>query len=115
MVALYDYLAQRSDELSFRKGDVISVLYKDTEQWWMGMMVTNGAQGFIPSNYVEAAGKFDVVPRVYSNTKRVLTVTTRDKAKENLGYFFRFYSFNYNSLVWLSEPCSVANIVGCTF
>ena len=51
------------------------------------MMVTNGAQGFIPSNYVEAAGKFNVVPRVYSNTKRVLTATTRDKAKENLGYY----------------------------
>ena len=47
-------MAQRSDELTFRKNDVISVLYKDTEQWWMGILKSTGAQGFLPSNYVES-------------------------------------------------------------
>ncbi|XP_067938585.1 jouberin-like isoform X2 [Watersipora subatra] len=53
VVALYDYLAQRSDELSFHKDDIILLLYEDTEHWWMGALKHTGAQGFIPSNYVE--------------------------------------------------------------
>ena len=51
MVALYDYQAQRSDELSFVRGDVITVLYKDNDNWWMGEL-PDGSQGFFPANYV---------------------------------------------------------------
>ena len=51
MVALYDYQAQRSDELSLVRGDIISVLYKDNENWWMGELA-DGQQGFFPANYV---------------------------------------------------------------
>lgn len=50
VVALYDYKAQRSDELSFAAGDLITILYKDNENWWMGEM-SDGQQGFFPSNY----------------------------------------------------------------
>ncbi|XP_053394001.1 jouberin-like isoform X2 [Mercenaria mercenaria] len=48
---LYDYKAQRSDELDLFAGDEIIVLYKDTENWWMGELA-DGRQGFFPSNYV---------------------------------------------------------------
>ncbi|XP_060597345.1 jouberin-like isoform X2 [Ruditapes philippinarum] len=48
---LYDYKAQRSDELDIFAGDEILVLYKDTENWWMGEL-SDGRQGFFPSNYV---------------------------------------------------------------
>ena len=51
VVALYDYQAQRSDELSINRNDVITVLYKDNENWWMGEL-PNGQQGFFPANYV---------------------------------------------------------------
>ena len=55
VVALYDYQAQRSDELSFMRGDLITVLYKDNDNWWMGEL-QDGSQGFFPANYV-ASGK----------------------------------------------------------
>ncbi|KAK3089926.1 hypothetical protein FSP39_007688 [Pinctada imbricata] len=51
VVVLYDYRAQRSDELTIFKGDVISVLYKDSDLWWMGELA-DGQQGFFPANYV---------------------------------------------------------------
>ncbi len=51
VVALYDYQAQRSDELSMQKGFVIKVLYKDNNNWWMGEL-PDGQQGFFPANYV---------------------------------------------------------------
>ncbi|XP_014681830.1 PREDICTED: jouberin-like isoform X1 [Priapulus caudatus] len=51
VVALYDYKAQRSDELDLACGDIVTVLYRDTENWWMGETV-DGQQGFFPANYV---------------------------------------------------------------
>ncbi|XP_077991283.1 jouberin-like [Glandiceps talaboti] len=51
VVAMYDYQAQRSDELTFNRGDLITVLYQDSENWWMGETL-NGQQGYFPSNYV---------------------------------------------------------------
>ncbi|XP_022089435.1 jouberin-like isoform X2 [Acanthaster planci] len=51
VVALYDYTAQRSDELNLRQGDWISVLHEDNENWWMGQL-ENGQQGYFPANYV---------------------------------------------------------------
>lgn len=55
VIAIYDYRAQRSDELTLYKGDVITVLYKDNESWWMGEL-SDGQQGFFPSNYVTDDG-----------------------------------------------------------
>lgn len=48
---LYDYLAQRSDELTLIRGDRVKVIYKDNDNWWMGEL-ENGQQGFFPTNYV---------------------------------------------------------------
>lgn len=52
MRALYDYTAQRSDELNIIEGDVIKVLHEDNDNWWMGEL-ENGDQGYFPANYVE--------------------------------------------------------------
>lgn len=53
---LYDYKAQRSDELDLFAGDEITVLFKDNENWWMGEL-SDGQQGFFPSNYVTSEGR----------------------------------------------------------
>ena len=53
---LYDYRAQRSDELNLFAGDMVSVLYKDTDNWWMGEL-PDGQQGFFPANYVTEEGQ----------------------------------------------------------
>ncbi|XP_050466671.1 intersectin-1 isoform X3 [Cataglyphis hispanica] len=50
VMALYPYQAQNEDELSFEKGDVISVLAKEETAWWRGEL--NGVSGVFPSNYV---------------------------------------------------------------
>jgi len=52
VIALYDYQAQRSDELSLTRGDRITVLFKDNDNWWMGELA-DGQQGFFPTNYVD--------------------------------------------------------------
>lgn len=49
-MALYPYQALNEDELSFEKGDVITVLAKEDAAWWRGEM--NGVSGVFPSNYV---------------------------------------------------------------
>jgi jouberin len=54
VVALYDYQAQRSDEISLVRGDVVTVLFKDNDNWWMGEL-PNGNQGFFPANYVASS------------------------------------------------------------
>ncbi|XP_054653122.1 jouberin isoform X2 [Dunckerocampus dactyliophorus] len=52
VVSLYDYKANRSDELTLRRGDVIRVLYKDNENWWFGSLA-DGQQGYFLVAYVE--------------------------------------------------------------
>jgi len=51
VIAVYDYAAEREDELSFQENSVIYVLKKNDDGWWEGMM--NGVTGLFPGNYVE--------------------------------------------------------------
>lgn len=50
VVAKHPYAAQEAGELSFKKGDHISVMRKDDSGWWEGEC--NGKIGAFPSNYV---------------------------------------------------------------
>lgn len=56
VMALYPYQAQNEDELTFEKGDVITVLAKDEATWWKGEL--NGVSGVFPSNYVSPMCKY---------------------------------------------------------
>ena len=50
--ALYDYDAAQEGDLSFREGDVITLIdTSDPSGWWVGEL--NGMQGNFPSNFVE--------------------------------------------------------------
>jgi hypothetical protein len=49
--AIYDYVAQRPDELSLKIGDIVNVLAKQEDSWWLGSL--RGAQGVFPSTFVE--------------------------------------------------------------
>ncbi|XP_026975042.1 breast cancer anti-estrogen resistance protein 1 isoform X2 [Sagmatias obliquidens] len=49
--ALYDNVAESPDELSFRKGDIMTVLERDTQGldgWWLCSL--HGRQGIVPGN-----------------------------------------------------------------
>ncbi|GJN90427.1 hypothetical protein Rhopal_003438-T1 [Rhodotorula paludigena] len=48
---LYDFVGETSDELPFRRGDVIRVLERVSEEWWKGEL--KGRVGIFPTNYVE--------------------------------------------------------------
>ena len=49
--AIYTYVAQYEDELSFEAGDIVMVQAKDEADWWRGEC--KGKTGVFPSNYVE--------------------------------------------------------------
>ena len=53
VAAIYDYSADKDDELSFNEGATIYVLKKNDDGWWEGVM--NGVTGLFPGNYVEAS------------------------------------------------------------
>lgn len=53
VVAIYDYNADKEDELSFQEGAKIFVLKKNDDGWWEGVM--DGITGLFPGNYVEAS------------------------------------------------------------
>ena len=49
--ALYDYEAQEGNELTFKEGDVITIVLDDNEGWSTGEL--NGKKGMFPTNFVE--------------------------------------------------------------
>lgn len=51
VVALYDYTAARLDELTLRRGDVVRVLFKDNDNWWLGCL-PDGKKGYFLASYV---------------------------------------------------------------
>lgn len=52
VVAIYDYSADKEDELSFQEGAIIYVIKKNEDGWYEGVM--NGTTGLFPGNYVES-------------------------------------------------------------
>lgn len=52
-IALYDFDAVQPGDLSFKQGDVITILEKSgsTDTWWKGKL--NGREGIFPANRVE--------------------------------------------------------------
>nr|XP_020468370.1 breast cancer anti-estrogen resistance protein 1 isoform X2 [Monopterus albus] len=72
--ALYDNVAESSDELSFRKGDIMTVLERDTQGldgWWLCSL--HGRQGIVPGNRLKIlVGMYD--------SKQQATPSTPDSA-----------------------------------
>lgn len=51
VVAIYSYVQDKDDELTFDEGAVIYVVKKNDDGWWEGVM--DGHTGLFPGNYVE--------------------------------------------------------------
>ncbi|CAL8363758.1 unnamed protein product [Merluccius merluccius] len=57
LYALWSYPAQAADELSFREGDMVTILQRaDGVDWWWASLC--GREGFVPNNY------FGLFPKV---------------------------------------------------
>ncbi|XP_023695889.1 abl interactor 2-like isoform X3 [Paramormyrops kingsleyae] len=52
VVAIYDYMKDKEDELSFQEGAIIYVIKKNDDGWYEGVM--SGTTGLFPGNYVES-------------------------------------------------------------
>lgn len=52
VVAIYDYIKDKDDELTFMEGAIIYVIKKNDDGWFEG--VCNGVTGLFPGNYVES-------------------------------------------------------------
>ncbi|XP_032015434.1 jouberin isoform X1 [Hylobates moloch] len=61
VVALYDYTANRSDELTIHRGDIIRVFFKDNEDWWYGS-IGEGQEGYFPANHVASETLYQELP-----------------------------------------------------
>ncbi|KAL2095736.1 hypothetical protein ACEWY4_007884 [Coilia grayii] len=61
LYALWGYSAQAPDELSFREGDMVTILQKpEAVDWWWASLC--GREGFVPNNY------FGLFPKVRPKT-----------------------------------------------
>lgn len=49
--ALYDYVKDKEDELTFSAGSIIYVVKKNDDGWFEGVL--DGSAGLFPGNYVE--------------------------------------------------------------
>ncbi|CDS42257.1 abl interactor 2 [Echinococcus multilocularis] len=52
VITVYEYTADKSDELTFGENELIYVIKKNDDGWWEGIMM-NGRTGLFPGNYVE--------------------------------------------------------------
>lgn len=53
VVSLYNYRAQRGDELDLKIGDELLVLVRENENWWLGELVETKQEGYFPAAYVQ--------------------------------------------------------------
>jgi len=54
-VAMYDYDARTTEDLSFKKGEKLYILNMDGD-WWHARSASSGLEGYVPLNYVALAG-----------------------------------------------------------
>lgn len=52
VIAKFDFDSAEKDDLSFKKGDILTVLFKEEEQWWKARN-KHGEEGCIPVPYVQ--------------------------------------------------------------
>lgn len=63
VVVLFDFNAADENDLDVRRGEVVTVLNRDDQEWWW-ILRADGKEGFIPSSYVSieairlSAGRF---------------------------------------------------------
>ena len=59
-VALFDYEACTSEDLTFKKGDYLEVKPGNTQfDWWQAKSRSSNEEGYIPRNYVTEVKAFE--------------------------------------------------------
>ncbi|XP_012982756.1 jouberin isoform X3 [Mesocricetus auratus] len=82
VVALYDYTANRSDELTFHRGDIIRVFFKDNHDWWYGSLGKGQQEGFFPANHVASETLYRKSPPEVKERSPPLTPKEKTKTEK---------------------------------
>lgn len=82
VVALYDYTASRSDEITIRRGDIIRVYFKDNEDWWYGSLGKGHPEGFFPANHVASETLYRDKPPKVKERSPPLTPKVKSKTEK---------------------------------
>ncbi|XP_071485344.1 uncharacterized protein [Diadema antillarum] len=70
--AKFDYVKQRKDVLSFRKGDKFYIIDKPNGEWWSARKLSDNKFGYVPSVYLEKCSEQFIgrlVPEGRRNTR----------------------------------------------
>uniref|UniRef100_H2YT87 non-specific protein-tyrosine kinase n=1 Tax=Ciona savignyi TaxID=51511 RepID=H2YT87_CIOSA len=65
-VALYDYVARTSTQLTFKKGDKMELINPNEGDWWVVRLideVTSQLEGYVPSNYIATCSSLESQPK----------------------------------------------------
>ncbi len=60
---MYDFVAAEDNELSFRAGEVITIIDESDENWWKGE--TQLGKGLFPASFVSANLSVELQPCKY--------------------------------------------------
>ncbi|XP_027140386.1 intersectin-2a isoform X3 [Larimichthys crocea] len=80
VIAMYDYTAANRDELSFSKGQLISILDKTNPDWWKGDV--NGVTGLLPTNYVKMTTESDPSQQWCADLMTLDTMTPQERKRQ---------------------------------
>lgn len=69
-VALYDYDARTTDDLSFKVNDQLVITNNADGDWWQAMNLKTRETGYIPSNYVTLQDSLDTMEWFQGRIKR---------------------------------------------
>ncbi|XP_066273344.1 tyrosine-protein kinase Src42A-like [Branchiostoma lanceolatum] len=70
-IALHDYAARTTEDLSFRKGEKLEILNMMDGDWWQARNIVNKKRGYIPSNYVAPASSLQAKAWFFGKIKRM--------------------------------------------
>lgn len=70
-IALYDYDARTTEDLSFKKGEHLEILNDLQGDWWYARSKSTRQEGYIPSNYVAALKSLESEPWYFGKIKRI--------------------------------------------
>ncbi|KAL7646896.1 UNVERIFIED_CONTAM: hypothetical protein RMT77_002153 [Armadillidium vulgare] len=77
VIAKYDFEGHDPDDLPFKKGEILTIVTKDEDQWWTARN-SNNQTGSIPVPYVVKYEEGDTVPLNSSTTKSANTVNQNE-------------------------------------
>uniref|UniRef100_UPI0037E91A76 intersectin-2-like isoform X1 n=1 Tax=Semicossyphus pulcher TaxID=241346 RepID=UPI0037E91A76 len=80
VIAMYDYTAANQDELSFSKGQLISILDKTNPDWWKAE--ASGVTGLLPTNYVKMTTESDPSQQWCADLMTLDTMTPQERKRQ---------------------------------